>query len=78
MKCLTSGTSAMYGKGQDVALLQVGQSQRQCNATVLTTEAYTALANGTCTPSCPPTLPCPQVCPGGMADLSMSVVVGPE
>ena len=50
----------------------------QCNATVLTTEAYTAMTNGTCTPSCPPSLPCSQVCPGSIADLWMSAVGGPE
>ena len=50
------------------AELQVGQSQMQCNATVLTMEAFTAMTNGTCTPSCAPNLPCPQVCPGSIAD----------
>ena len=42
-------------------LLQVGQAMVVCKMTVLTAQAYAAMTNGTCSPACTSSLPCPKV-----------------
>ena len=62
---------AEWPVAQTPELLQVGQSTVVCSTTVLTAQAFAAMTNGTCSPACPPSIPCRQV---GVSSMSAAAL----